>query len=242
MLRVAPDGRHHHAEVRPEVDRQPAVGVDRLPVARAPRVVAQPQAVDLHGLAVDLDRAVHLHVLLVVRLRELLLRIDDLVTRAGGAVRRPRRLVDKVDLHLLPRVVLERHARVRHLRRILQVHRAALVHRAELLQRLDHLEAHAAGVHRVVVLDHRAIVLEQHAAVGQVERQRHLGAALVRAVAQPHEAAALARAVEEVEVHALVEVRLGPQRVGVVVLPRDVTENRDHVSPRIRTARPNRAG
>ena len=63
---------------------------------------------------------------------------------------------------------------------------------------------------------------------GMVERQRHLGVALVRAVAEAQEAAAVPRAVEEVEVHALVEVRLRPERVRVVVLRRDVAEDRNH--------------
>ena len=77
---------------------------------------------------------------------------------------------------------------------------------------------HAAGVVGVVVGDFGALVVEEHAAVGLVEAERHFGVLLVGAVADAEEAAALEARVEEVEVHALVEVRLGSERVGVVVV------------------------
>ena len=84
-------------------------------------MVAQAEAIDLHLDAVDSDGAVHAHVLLVVRLRELLLRIDDAAVRAAAAVGGTAGLVDQVELHLLEGVVLEREPRLGHLLRLGEV-------------------------------------------------------------------------------------------------------------------------
>ena len=177
------------------------------------------------------------HVLLVVRLRELLLGVDDLVVAAGAAVRGTGGFVDQVDLHRLEWVVFERGARVGHLRRFLEVDGVTLVRRAEFLEAVDDLELHAARVHRVVVGDLGPLVLEEHAAIGHVQRQRHLSVAFVGAIPEAQEAAAVAFAVKEVEVHALVEIGFRAQGVGVVVLGRDVTEYRDHVRLHVLSSR-----
>src|SRR5262249_22649511 len=76
--------------------------------------------------------------------------------------------------------------------------------------------------------DLRPLVVEERRAVGLVDDHRDLGVALVRAIADAEEAAAASRAVEEVEVDRLVEVLLGPERVGVVVLRPDVPVDLRH--------------
>src|SRR5690606_14937735 len=62
------------AGVVAEVRGEPPVVVRRLPVPRAPRVVAQAEAGDLPAVVADRDGAGRLHELLVVALGELLAR------------------------------------------------------------------------------------------------------------------------------------------------------------------------
>ncbi len=79
------------------------------------------------------------------------------------------------------------------------------------------LPLHAAGVERVVVRDLGPLEPEADLAVGQVEAHRHLGIPLVRPVADAEEATDLVFGIEDVHVHALVEVRLGAELVHVLV-------------------------
>src|SRR5665213_559465 len=64
--------RSHESEPGAEVRRQPPVVPRGLPVARAPAVIAEPEAVDVPCLFAHLDRAGRLHQLLVVAPGELL--------------------------------------------------------------------------------------------------------------------------------------------------------------------------
>src|SRR5262249_17421872 len=94
---------------------------------------------------------------------------------------------------------------------------------------LDDLEAHAAAVERIVPGDLRPTEHEPDAPVGQVEADRHLRVALVGAIAETHEPAELLTAVVEVEVRALVVVRLARVRVEeVVAVETDQTCGRHH--------------
>ena len=70
---------------------------------------------------------------------------------------------------------------------------------------------------KVVVLDGGTLEHERHRAIGQINAHRHLGVALVGAVAHAEPAADLVGRVETVDVHALVEVRLGAELVHVFV-------------------------
>ena len=101
----------------------------------------------------------------------------------------------------------------------------ALISGPQLHERVYRLKLHAAGVEAVVILDLRALPVEEHGAVGLVEGERDLGVLLVRAVADAEEAAEPLRVVEEVEVHTLVEVLFWAEGVGIVVLGLDVAVN-----------------
>ena len=215
----------HDIQLRTERAGEPAVGVDVLPVARAPGVVAQAISVDLGCLAVDGDSAGHVHVLLVVRAAEASLGAGIGALVIGLAVDGRDGFVQHVDGDLLVRVLAEGLAGVGHLLRVFQGDGVALVGSPQLDQRLDGLELHATGVEGVIGLDLRALPVEQHGAVGLVERERYFGILLVRAVADAQEAAEPPGVVEEVEIHALVEVLLGAERVGVVVFGLDVAVN-----------------
>ena len=100
-------------------------------------------------------------------------------------------------------------------------------------QGLERLETHAAGVEGVVVRDLGSLVVEEDAAVRLEEGERDLGVPFVGAVADAQEAAATQAVVEEVEVHALVEVLFGAERMCVVVFGPDVPEYlfSDHWAP-----------
>jgi hypothetical protein len=83
----------------------------------------------------------------------------------------------------------------------------------QALERLLHLEAHAPRVEGVVAGDLRALEVEEHGPVRPIQADGRLRHPLVGAVADAQEAALATARVEEVEVHALVEVRLA--RIGV---------------------------
>ena len=214
--------RHHHREVATEVHRQPAVPVNRLPVTRTPRMVAQAQAVDRELRAVDLDRAASDHVLFVVPARErffgFLLDLRTIRVDRFAAEHRRCAFVVEVDLGRDHRVVLERIRRVRHLLRVLhQTQLAAIAHR-QAFERLDDVERHAGAAERVVRFAFGPREHEADAAVRQIDTTRHLAAAFVRSIRQPKPAADPTGAVEHVEVHALVEVLRRFDRVRVLVL------------------------
>jgi hypothetical protein len=192
-------------------------------------VIAQPVAVDLEALVADRQRPRHVHVLLVVGGAELLLGgpvllLRDLLLAVHGADG----VVEQVEGDLLDRVLAEGAARVGHLAGLLQLDRGALVGGPQLLGRLDDLEAQPPGVEGVVVLDLGALEHEHHPAVREVQADGHLGLALVGAVPHAEPAAERLAGVEEVEVHALVEVRLGSELVRVVVLGDDVAGDPGH--------------
>ena len=130
----------------------------------------------------------------------------------------------EVDQHLLVRVLAEGPTGIRHLLWPGQEDGGAVVRRAVAEQGLERLETHAAGVEGVVIRDLGALVVEEDAAVGLEEGERDLGVPFVGAVADAQEAAATLAVVEKVEVHALVEVLLGAERMGVVVFRPDVAE------------------
>ena len=129
---------------------------------------------------------------------------------------------------VFPRVLAKGRAGIGHLRRVGQKHGRAFVRGVMLLQWLDDLEAHFAGVHGVVVGYLGALVVEEHLAGGQEEAQRYLRVPLVRPVAHTQETAVPAALVEEVEIHALVEVLFRAQRMCVVVLSCDISQDRGH--------------
>ena len=76
----------------------------------------------------------------------------------------------------------------------------------------------AASLEAFVVLDLGPLEVEEHASIGPVDADGGLGVALVGAIAHAQEASQLLRRIEEVEIHALVEVRLPRVFVGVLVL------------------------
>src|SRR3990172_6582611 len=185
--RFRADLRDHQAEVGAEGAGEPAIGVDRLPVARAPGVVAQPGAVDLRRLAVDGQGAARAPVLLVVGARETPLGVLVLPPGAAGAVGGADGLVDEVEADALVGVLAEGLARVGHLGGLLQEDGAFVVGRAVPGERLQHLEAHAGRGHGVVALDARPLVVEEHLAGREEEAERDLRVALVRPVADAQE-------------------------------------------------------
>jgi hypothetical protein len=130
-----------------------------------------------------------------------------------------------VGLAVGERVVRERRLRVGHLRRIVEQHDLAGVVDAQFLEGTYHRPRQAAGIEGGVRGDAGPAEHETHPAVGEVEAHGHLGAALVGPVAAPEEAAHLLRGVEEVDVHALVEVRLGSELMHVLV---DLVESHGH--------------
>ena len=167
--------------------------------------------------------------LLVVGLAELLLgRLVALLAGVVLSVERAHRLVEQVQVDALLRALDEGALRICHLPGLLELQHGALVDGAQGLGRLQHLEAAAPGVEGVVVLDLGPLEHEEHASVRQVEGHGHLGLALVGAVPQPDEAPDRLLPVEEVEVHALVEVRLRPEGMREVVFRNDVADDLGH--------------
>ena len=154
-------------------------------------MIAQAEAVDGEALALDRERARHVHVLLEVGAREALLVVLVGLLVGFAAVERPDRLVDQVEGHLLLRVVFEGLLRIGHGARLGELHHRAVERGAVPLGRLLDLEAEARRVEGVVVRDLRAPEGEQDAAVGEIEADRALGVALVRAVPDPEPAAEL---------------------------------------------------
>src|SRR5262249_34359539 len=99
-------------------------------------------------------------------------------------------------------------------------------------------------VERVVPGDLRTTEHEPDTAIGQVETDRHLRVALVRAIAETHEPSQPLAGVVEVEVRALVVVQFAGVRVEeVVAVETDQTCGRHHrllrrEGSRLRVARP----
>src|SRR5581483_1081263 len=178
---------------------------------------AQAEAVDRPLLVADADRAPSADELLVVTARELLSRP---FTGLVGLAADHRRQTAVRELHraLLVRVVRERGAWVDHLERVVEQHDFALVRDRELLERADDVEAHAGRVERVVRVHLGPLEHERDAPVGQVDAHGHLAGAFVGAVGETEEPADVRRGVVHVEVHRLVEVRLGAELVEVLVL------------------------
>ena len=205
----------HEAEVGAEVRGQPAVVGGRLPGARPPGVVAQAEAVDREAPAVDLEHARGAVMLLVVPARELHV-VRAMLGRLASEHRAGAR-DREIERHGHERVVLEGAAGIAHRERIGEVAGLALVRDRETLEGRQGLEAHAARLEAAVVGDLGALEVEEHGTVRLVEADRGLGVALVGTVADACEAADALRRVEEVEVHALVEVRLAGVLVQVLV-------------------------
>src|SRR3546814_7352591 len=122
------------------------------------------------------------------------------------------------DLAGLVRVLREGLLGIGHLEGVVEHHDLALVADVEALERLEHVEADAAGVEGVVAVDLGPLEHEADLTVGQVEADGHLVVALVGAVAAAEPATDLLLGVVDVEVHALVEVRLRAELVHVLVL------------------------
>jgi hypothetical protein len=130
-------------------------------------VVAQAEAFDREGLVVDAQLARDRHVLLVVGLRELLLRRS----RALPAARLPtvhgaHGVVHEVERQATARALGERRTRVPHRTRLGELEHLPLVDAAKRLARLQHLEAEPAGGEGLVVVDPGPVEAEQHPAVG----------------------------------------------------------------------------
>ncbi len=180
-------------------------------------MVAQAEAVHLPLLVADPDGAFARDQLLVVALGELLTRL--LVRRVGLA---PEHLggTRALDAHLAlgVRVLGEGLLRVGHLQGIVEHDDLAGVGDVEPLERLQHVEADAAGVKGVVGRDLGPLEHEPDPPTGQIEAHRHLRVALVGPVATAEPPADALGGVVEVEVHALVEVRLRTELVHVLVL------------------------
>src|SRR5262249_3474591 len=216
-----------------EVHGEPAVVVRRLPVARPPGAITQPEAVDRPAPLADRDAADRVAVLLEVTARELLawsLRSDALPAPVAllaqlAAVRRRQRGVRELDACPHVRILRERRARIEQIERALQHAGIPLVADHVLAHRCAHLEAHASGFEARVVADPRPAEHEPDRPIGQVEAERHLGIAFVRAVADPEESPETLSRIVEIVVRALVVVRLPGvlvhQVVGVETNPAD---------------------
>src|SRR5262245_8573315 len=216
-----------------EIHREPAVVVRRLPVARSPRAIAQPVAVDRPAPLADRDAADRVSVLLEVTACELLagsFRADALPAPVAllpqlAAMRGRHGRAGEPDAHRHVRILGEGRAWSREIEWARDEAGVPRVGDRVLAHRHTHLEAHAAGLEAGVVGDLRAAEHEAHRPVGQVEAERHLGIALVRAVTDPDEAPEALRRVVEVVVGALVVVRLTGvlvhQVVGVETDPAD---------------------
>src|SRR5215475_7592890 len=203
-----------NAGVVAEVHREPAIVLRGLPVARTPGTVAQAVAVDGPGPVADHHAPRRAPVLLEVSASELLTRALPphadptavaLLAQLAAVGRREGPILE-LDACRDVRIPGERGPRVEELQRAFEQARRAVVADHVLAHRRAHLEAHAAGVEAGVVGDPGAAEHESGAAIGQVETERHLGVALVGAVADADEAAEPLRRVVEVVVRALVVV------------------------------------
>src|SRR5580658_5678413 len=134
---LAGDDREHHPEVAAEVHRAPAIPVDRRPMARPPRFIAQAKAVDFERLLADLERPLGGHVLLVVGAGEALLGVQiarrAVLAHRLAAVHGAHALVVELDLARDVRVVAEGGGRVGHLERFGQHADLALEGELQLL-------------------------------------------------------------------------------------------------------------
>ena len=179
---------------RTEARVEPAVPRDRLPDARAPRVVAEADRVgELELLVADGDGAGDRHVLLGVAAREPVLRTGRrhlAVVPLGFAAERLRGGDEvEVDGARLVRVARERRLRLGHLARVREHAHLAVVGDVVLLVRRHHVEPQPRRVVRVVTVDGGPAEHEADAPVGQIEAHRHLGVPLVGAVAHADPAA-----------------------------------------------------
>src|SRR5262249_44764132 len=158
-------------------------------------VVAEPGGVELEALAGDRERPGRLAVLLEVSLRELLaglLRAHAYPAVAvasaelAAVARRQSEVADvELDRHVgIPR---ERVSGLAYLEGVREQAALAAVGHAMRGEGPQHLEAQPAGVVGVVGGDLRALEHEGDPPVGQIEAGRHLGVALVRAVAEADE-------------------------------------------------------
>jgi hypothetical protein len=209
---LRPRDRAGEAQIGTEVDGEPAVPPDVLPVARPPRVVTEAETVcDVERVGADVDGSRDRHVLLGVPAREHLLGIEvgfalALFPLGLAAPRCSDGFQEKVDPAVDVRVVLESRLRLGHLPRTVQDADLPVVGDAVLLVRLDDLEAEPAGVVCVVGRDVRTLEHEADASVRQIQAHGELGVALVYAVAHAHPAARADAVVEPVVVAAFVEV------------------------------------
>ena len=142
-----------------------------LPVAGAPRLVPQPEAVDLEAFAVDLDGSRGGDMLLVMGLRERRLGVlfgfeAGLGVDGPASVHRGDAPVGEVDEARHGRVLGECHPRVGHLAGFVEQADLALVADPEPPERLLDVDAQAAGVEHLVRRDRGPLVHEPHPAVG----------------------------------------------------------------------------
>src|SRR5262245_5081424 len=224
-----------------EVHGEPAIVPRRLPVARPPGPVAQPEAVDRPGPVADRDAAGRASVRLAMTPRELLpaaLRSHAhpasvaLLAQLPAVGRRERVVVER-DACRHVRVLREGRPRIEEVEGALEQARRALVADRVLAHRRTHLEAHAAGVEGRVARDPRPTEHESDRAVRQVETERHLGIALVGPVADPYEPAQSLGGVVEVVVGALVVVLLAGVLVHEVVGVEADPADSAHVGTRV---------
>lgn len=138
--------------------------------------------------------------------------VEAVVEHGRDAVHR------QLDDGLDRRAAAQRRARVVHRRRIGDERERPGVGDVEVSQGFADTEGHPGAVERLVRRHLGAGVGEAEAAVGEEQADGDLAPSLVGPVRDPQEAAEARHRVVEVHVHGLVEVGLGPNRVGVVVL------------------------
>ena len=126
-------------------------------------------------------------------------------------------------------VFLERLAGLDHFFWALENDHLAVVADPHVDKGFDDLETASPGRELLVRRDLGAPKCERHAAIGQVDTGRLFCIPFIGAIAETHEASDRLIRIEEVEIHALVEIRLGAERVREVILRDDVPDDLGHV-------------
>ena len=217
-LRRADRAHQHEPELTVVAERDQPAQVDLgQPVARAPRVVLAAAAVHLEHLVTDAHRPPHAAQVLVVPVR-LAGQEDAVDVRLVRAHHRfePVGLDAQRDLRRLGRRGREGGLRVGQHPGVFEDRERASVRHGRRAVRIADRPLLATGA-EPVGRDRRAAERERAAAAGQRDARRHLGVAFVGAHADAEPAGEPGGGVVEVDVAALVPVRLPADHVQVLV-------------------------
>ena len=137
--------------------------------------------------------------------RVFLYRVTVIIHRFATVHRRHTREGERCT-DLYPRVIGKRLLGVFHLLGIIQQAGLPLVMQLQGFERLDHLEAHAPGLQRLIAVDGHTPEHEGHAPVRKIKTERHFRMAFIGPIPDTKPATAGLIVIKQIDVHAFVEV------------------------------------